>query len=79
MIRNFKASAAAEAADTLDRSVAMRGMAIPKPKIPMATIFDKQSGPDFAEEETVITKAEIPAAAEVTQKHVRLLPSLQWD
>lgn len=67
MIYTFTTSAAAEAADKLDRSTVMRGMAVPKPCVPAATVFTKQTGPNFAGEET-ITEAEIPAAAEVTQK-----------
>ena len=66
MIQRFKTSAAAEAADTLDWNVAMQRMVLPKPQVSAATMFNKQSGPYFAEEKTETTKAEIPAAAEVT-------------
>lgn len=66
MIHTFTTSAAAEAADKLDRSAAMQGMATPKPRVPAATVFTKQTGPNFAEEDTATPEAEIPAATEVT-------------
>ncbi|NQT71701.1 MAG: hypothetical protein HQ553_02900 [Chloroflexi bacterium] len=68
MIHTFTTSAAAEAADKLDRSAAMQGMAVPKPRVPAAAVFTNQTGPNFAEEDTTTPEAEIPAAAEVTLK-----------
>ena len=66
MIQEYKTSAAAETADKLDLSTALQGMAVPMPQAPEATPLTICSGPDIAEEKTVTTKAEIPAAAEVT-------------
>lgn len=68
MMNKFTTSVAAEAEINPNLSVIMQEAATPKLGIPAVKSFTKQTDSGIAEDNTVISEAEIPAATEVTLK-----------